>query len=130
MEKRSAAIIIREEKILLMHRLRGGLEYYAVPGGMIEEKETPETAAIREVKEETNLDVKLGKLFFEFEGIRGREYFFLAESILGKSKFGGPELERNCEENFYELAWIELAQLSKIKLYPSEIKKEIMEKLV
>jgi 8-oxo-dGTP diphosphatase len=37
-------------------------DMWCMPGGMVEENETVEAAAIREAKEETNLDIKLVKL--------------------------------------------------------------------
>ena len=40
-------------------------EYWDIPGGMVEEGETPSIAAIRETKEEVNLDVKIGPILHE-----------------------------------------------------------------
>jgi len=37
--------------------------YWAAPGGHVEEGETPRAAAVREIKEETDLDVTEGRLF-------------------------------------------------------------------
>lgn len=46
-----------EKKILLVHHKK--LNKWVQPGGHIEQNEDPERAAIREVKEETGLDIKL-----------------------------------------------------------------------
>lgn len=46
-----------EKKILLVHHKK--LNKWVQPGGHIEEHEDPEQAAIREVKEETGLDIEL-----------------------------------------------------------------------
>lgn len=40
-------------------------EYWDIPGGMVEEGETPSIAAIRETKEEVNLDVRIGTILHE-----------------------------------------------------------------
>lgn len=40
-------------------------EYWDVPGGMVEVGEKPSDAAIRETKEEVNLDIKVGKVLHE-----------------------------------------------------------------
>ena len=40
-------------------------EYWDIPGGMVEEGETPSVAAIRETKEEVNLDVTIGPILHE-----------------------------------------------------------------
>jgi 8-oxo-dGTP pyrophosphatase MutT (NUDIX family) len=55
----ASAAIVREKKILLVKRLQTALLFpgcWAFPGGKSEPGETPEEIAIREVKEETNLD--------------------------------------------------------------------------
>ncbi|MEG1141344.1 MAG: NUDIX domain-containing protein [Bacilli bacterium] len=54
----TACIIDKEnKKILFIHHKK--INKWLFVGGHIEENEDPETAVIREVKEETNLDIKL-----------------------------------------------------------------------
>ena len=50
------AVIIKDDKILLSHELISG--WWLVPGGGLEEGETPEECVIREVEEETGFIVK------------------------------------------------------------------------
>lgn len=61
---RASAIIIKKGKVLLMHRRKFGKEYWVFPGGGVEEGETSGDAAIREVKEETDMDVTSCKFTF------------------------------------------------------------------
>ena len=57
------AIILYNKKIVLIKRKNPPYEnYYALPGGFVEKGETVEQALIREVKEETGLDVDILKL--------------------------------------------------------------------
>ena len=49
---RVTAVVLRGEKLLLIHRFREGKEYWIFPGG-VEEGEDLETALRREVLEET-----------------------------------------------------------------------------
>ena len=59
---RAAAIIVKDGKILLMHRTRNGQEFYVFPGGGVEEGETNEEACAREISEETTLTIKVKEL--------------------------------------------------------------------
>jgi 8-oxo-dGTP diphosphatase len=57
------ALIIRNGKILLVKRKKEPFSnYWALPGGYVDWNETVEKAVLREVKEETGLDGKIGKL--------------------------------------------------------------------
>jgi len=127
MIQRAAAIVIKDGKILLMRRKKNDAEYYAIPGGHIESGESPEIAAIRELKEETNLDAEIDFLFLENEGNGWHNYFYMAKNVEGEMRFGGEELERNSEENNYELEWVELSKISEINLLPAEIREKLVE---
>ena len=62
MKNRATAIILRNGKLLLLHRQKPGRDYYILPGGGVELDESFEEACIREVKEETGLDIKVNKV--------------------------------------------------------------------
>jgi ADP-ribose pyrophosphatase YjhB (NUDIX family) len=55
-----AIILDSDNKILICHRLDH--DFWNLPGGGLESRETPEMGVIREVKEETGLDVVIEKL--------------------------------------------------------------------
>lgn len=60
-----AAVIMHENQILSVQRPEHKLDYisrkFEFPGGKIEDDETKEEALIRELKEELNLKVNIGK---------------------------------------------------------------------
>ena len=60
-------IVDKEGKKMLYHQRRQD-DYYALPGGKVEEGEDLLTALLREVKEEYNLDLKHYKRFIEVLG--------------------------------------------------------------
>ncbi|MFH1316236.1 MAG: NUDIX domain-containing protein [Candidatus Woesearchaeota archaeon] len=122
---RSAVIIIDKNKILLMRRVEDGREYFVFPGGTIEENETPKETAIREIKEETNLDIEIERLLWKFEDEFHVGYYFLAKSFKGEIELGGPEAKMHCDENFFCPDWVKLDKLDNMKLFPEEIKNKI-----
>jgi len=61
----TAVVIVNEKnEVLLQKRSDNGL--WGLPGGLLELEETIEEAAIREVKEETNLDINLKRFIGVF----------------------------------------------------------------
>ena len=66
------ALIEKDGNYLLIKRseVKRGLpnmypEYWDIPGGMVEEGEMPKDTAIRETKEEVNLDITIGPILHE-----------------------------------------------------------------
>ncbi len=66
-------IVIYNHQILILKRTRpssDGLGFWELPGGGLEYGETPHEALIRELKEETDLDIKILKPVYTFTAIR------------------------------------------------------------
>lgn len=64
MQKAARAIIFNGDDMLVMYRNKYGSKYYTLVGGRVNDGETPEAALVREVKEETGLDVMSYRLVF------------------------------------------------------------------
>ena len=87
-------------------------EYYAIPGGGVEENETLEEALIRELKEELNIEVNVKDLVFKIEQEDRIEYFYNCEYLSGTFELNGEEIERNCLENYYEPTFIPIDRIN------------------
>lgn len=130
MASRVAAIILDNDKILLMYRFKNGETYYTLLGGSVEPGEDLERALVREIKEESNLDINGLEFLWQFDN-RGREdYYFLVKNFTGDLCLGEPELSRQNENNKYIPIWVNLSDLKDIDLRPGEIKAKILEKFV
>ncbi len=64
MGRAARAIVIEDGKILVMHRNKHGSEYFTLVGGRVNDGESIEQALMREVKEETGLDVTKHRLVY------------------------------------------------------------------
>ena len=125
--KRATLIIVKDEKVLLFKRVRDGGQrvYYIVPGGGIEVGETPEQAAIREAKEETSLDIKLGpKLWEKKINPVFTDHAYLVTDFSGELQLGGPEAIAQSEDNQYIFDWVPLEEAWNLPLYPSHLNLE------
>lgn len=131
MEKTSRAIIINDGKVLLFfrRRIRDGREvtYYSLPGGHLEDGELFEDTVIREVKEEMNLDVRI----IDYVGMNKdgncEEKFYHCEIVDGDIKFGGEELDRCCDSNYYEIRWVDIDEIDKEMLWNIDFVRRISE---
>ncbi|TAH34076.1 NUDIX hydrolase [Candidatus Saccharibacteria bacterium] len=77
------AIILQDNKILVMRRNKQSGDYYTLVGGRIQDGESPEEGLVREVKEETGLDVTSAQLVFteEHRAPYNEQLIFLCEII-------------------------------------------------
>ena len=78
---RACAAVIKDDKILMVCHQTSSRTYWTFPGGGVNEGELFEQAAVREVKEETGLDVRVVRLLFEEDYEFGISYCYLAEVI-------------------------------------------------
>jgi 8-oxo-dGTP pyrophosphatase MutT (NUDIX family) len=111
---RSAVIVLREDEVALIRRVRGGEVYYLFPGGGVETGETPEEAAVREAHEELGLAVRLDRLIavVEFDG--SEQYYYRATITSGEFGSGtGEELspDPGCPAGSYTPVWMDIDAL-------------------
>lgn len=131
MKKTARAIIFKDNKLLVFFRrkLRDGNEvtYYAIPGGHVEGNETCEETVIRELKEEMNLDIKLLGYLGCLTGDDREEHYYHAEIIGGELQFGGEELDRCSDTNYYEVRWLTLDEVYKSDIRAIDLIKKVVD---
>jgi ADP-ribose pyrophosphatase YjhB (NUDIX family) len=66
---RAAAIIVEAGHLLLVRHIKDGDSYWLLPGGGVDFGEPAGEALVREVKEETGLEITLGDLVFANDSI-------------------------------------------------------------
>jgi 8-oxo-dGTP diphosphatase len=78
---RACAAVIHDDMILMVNHQNGPHNYWTLPGGGVNDGETFEQAVVREVKEESGLDVTVGDLLFTEEYEFGKSHCYLARLI-------------------------------------------------
>lgn len=101
--------LIKDKKVIVTKYKQGNKKegYYDIPGGKIEEGELPEQTAIREMKEETGLEIKelkyKGNMIIEYLNRIFDFNVFLCNECEGEPQ----EFEENTSE------WIDINELLK-----------------
>ena len=111
---RSVAIVVRDGKILMERVFYFGREFYTVPGGGIEDGETPEQAVLRELKEECGLDgVIVRPLAVQYKGGGSAEYSFEVAIPEEQEPITGYDPEETGDDPpLKEVLWMSLDEIS------------------
>ena len=112
---RSQAFVFREDgKILLVKHKMFGRTFYNLPGGGIEDDETPEEAAVRELKEEACVEGRVVRpLTIEYKpDLESRVFSFLIEVSPDAVPMKGcdPELPDE-EQTICDVSWLSLDEI-------------------
>jgi len=104
----SRAVIVRGEEILLSHEIK--TDIWMIPGGGLEEGESPEECCVRETEEETGLIVRPLRHFLTlneyYEEYRYISYYFVCE-VIGQ---GRPHLTEAENRRGLTPVWLPLSE--------------------
>ena len=134
MKKRVRAIILENDSVLLIHRIKTNDNYWVFPGGGMEDYDLNEKEALkRECLEELGVDVSVEKFFdsqiFELFGTMQEHIFYLCKITGGKVGTGqGPEYAndgRYAGEHIPE--WMSLDDLKARDVRPVFVKNRLLD---
>ncbi|HHU17609.1 MAG TPA: NUDIX hydrolase, partial [Clostridiales bacterium] len=130
-------VIVPDEEgnILMVKQMHEGNDIWMVPGGGIEDGENSAEAAIREVFEETGLEIRIIRLLWHVEEVsetRGQRFvnFFLGERTGGKLRLGtDPEFDSS-NQVLREVKFLSKKEILNLeRVYPEYLKTELWEAL-
>ena len=138
---RVAGLVEMENGYALMHRMNVKKkensnqpygEYYVFPGGGLEENETLEECAKREILEEFGIIVEVkNQLYFRQIGEEFEEYVFLCRYVSGVLGSGtGPEFSgdpKYIDRGLYIPTIVPKEEIRNIRLLPEEFKEKLIE---
>lgn len=127
---RASALVIHTNSILLVHQkvpVRTG-PVWIPPGGGIETGEEAETALVREVKEETGLEIAPVSLRYVHEFIHppfhAVELYFMAEMRGGILKTGSDPEHSAADQLIKSVNWVNLDHVHDIDLFPEFLRQQ------
>lgn len=129
------AIIIKNDELLTIKRIKGGEIYWVFPGGGVDDGESHAEALKRECKEELGLEVEVFELMSEYTFDNKKfgqqeEYFYRCDIIGGELGTGnGPEYSQSSiEKGSYEPSWIKLGEMENLDLRPLAVRDSLLDK--
>ncbi len=119
MRVRACALIERDGKILVLAYDYPGGRIHALPGGNIENDESPEGTIIREYREELGLEIAVGRLLYVGEmSAHGKIEHTLHLVFLGAIISGIPCIDPQ-HTKATDWLWLDTDRLAKVALYPA-----------
>lgn len=112
-----------------MYRKNKGKKYFVFPGGGVQKGESVKDAVLREVKEETCIEVKIERFLYRISYDDDTEHhFYLCSYVSGEPMLGDANERRDhSKENFYVPGWHQINKLSQMLVYPLEVRDWLLE---
>ncbi len=114
----SVVVLTRDEtKILLVKHRKRNRKFWVLPGGRLEHGESFDECAVREVKEETGLDIKVERILYLSEAISPDKNHHIVNIFIKARSIGG-KLQLGDEPVLSDVDFLPLSDLSQISLFP------------
>ena len=111
----AGGVVVRDGRIAVVHRPR--YEDWSLPKGKLDPGEDFPAAALREVREETGLDCRLGdelpEVRYEDRHGRSKVVRFWAMEVIGESPF-------RADDEVDELRWVPLGEAAELLTYDTD----------
>ncbi len=123
----SVLVITDDKRILLVRHRKGNRLYWVLPGGRLEYGETFSECAVRELREETGLDVEIDQFLFLSEAIAPDRSRHIVNIYL-KGHVTGGTMKLGNEPVLAGVDYLPLSELQKVTVFPP-IGKHILDAL-
>jgi 8-oxo-dGTP diphosphatase len=118
---RVGVVLIRNQQLLLVRQ--NHRPFWVLPGGTLEPGETVGECAVREMKEETNLNVTIDRLLYVADFLHPErqtlDVFFLVRYV-------GGEFQLTTDENLNESGWFTHEQVGQLDILPGPVSAAIL----
>ena len=116
-------VIVSGGELLLAHWDEGGRTGWTLPGGGLEDFETAEQAAVREIEEETGIQGRivdgLGTIDYWFS-VEGKRVHKHVHHYLLLATGGSLSTEGDPDHEAIDVAWVPLEELGELLAFPNE----------
>ena len=114
----SRGIVINDEKLLVIKRVRDGQEYFVLPGGHVDKGETAREASARETLEETGVTCAPVRLLYKTKFKELESFYYCSY------KSGTVRPERT--DGTVEPMWLDINELKNTDLRPNVIRDQLV----
>lgn len=119
-KKSGRGLIIYNNKVLLIKRNNNGDQYYAIPGGKKEKGESIEQTVVREVFEETGINISIINKIGVGNGPKRSHHFYLCKYLGGNIV---PEQNKKASAtNTYNPVWLDIDTTMRTTIQPDCLK--------
>lgn len=120
---RVGVVVLDSENRLLLAR-QNQRPFWVLPGGTLESPESMGECAVREIKEEANLDITLGPLLCLADFFAPNERHIIDAVFVGKLQ--GGVLQRETSENLDEIGFYSREEVSRMALKPEPLFERVL----
>ncbi|MCW2844501.1 MAG: hypothetical protein JWN22_2417 [Nocardioides sp.] len=122
---RAVAVVRRGAEVLVIKRHHRGRDYAVLPGGSVKPGESFESAAVRELWEESTLRARVERQLYAGTHDGREARYFLMTDVEGAPELSGPELEADAPDNGFELVWATAGDLEGLGLQPEHLRQDL-----